>query len=115
MDGNLGVVISCEFCFHSWRCTGIILKFSNGLLLVTCTGIILKFTMILACNTTVGYLNGHIDCQNVYRSVTLKKLQMRKSLHLRRVQRIKRLMGQILEKDQVLCLRLPAKFHIKLF
>lgn len=114
MDGNLGVVISCEFCFDSWRCTEIILKFSNGFILVTCIGIILKLTMILACNT-VGYLNGHVDCQNVYRIVALKKLQMRKSLHLQRVQRIKRLMGQILEKDQVLCLRLPAKFHIKLF
>lgn len=81
------------------RCTGIILKFNNDFVMYYC-----------------WLSEWPLTAKNIDRIVILKRLQMRKSLHLQRVQRIKRLMAQILEKDQqVLCLRLPAKFHIKPF
>ncbi|KAG7981681.1 hypothetical protein I3843_04G008600 [Carya illinoinensis] len=51
---------------------------------------------------------------SLWRNVILKRYQMRKNLH-QRVRRIRRLMGQILEKHQVFCSRSLARFHIKPF
>lgn len=49
-----------------------------------------------------------------FRNVILKRLQMKRN-PLQRVQRIRRPMDQILEKQPVLCLNLPARSHIKLY